>query len=63
MQYLTLLYDDPTTITGPGDPQFDADMEGFDRFGEVAADSIVGGEALEGTDTAVSVRPVRTRRW
>ena len=57
MQYLTLLYDDPTTITGPGDPGFDADMEGFDRFGELAAEAIVGGEALEGLAEAVSVRP------
>ncbi len=57
MQYLTLLYDDPTTLTGPGDPQFDADMEDFDRFGELAADAIVGGEALEGLDAAFTVRP------
>lgn len=57
MHYLTLLYDDPTTITGPGDPAFDADMEAFDRFGEIAGESIVGGEALEGPETAVSVRP------
>ena len=57
MQYLTLLYDDPTTITGPGDPEFDADMEGFDRFGELTADDRLGGEALEGLTEAVSIRP------
>lgn len=56
MQYLTLLYDDPSTMTGPGDPAFDEDMAGFDRFGEIAADAIVGGEALESPDLAVTLR-------
>lgn len=47
MQYLVLMHDRPSATTEPGTPEWDADMEAFARFGELAGDAIAGGEALE----------------
>lgn len=46
MQYLVLLHDEPTAAAEPGTPEWDADVRAFDRFGELAGDAIVAGEAL-----------------
>lgn len=56
MRYLVLLGDDESNANEPGTPAFDAEMEGYERFGELAADAIVGGEALQPCETAVTVR-------
>jgi hypothetical protein len=53
MRYLALLIDDASAGPAPGTPEWDADMAGFERFGEVAGDAIVGGEALEEAATTV----------
>jgi len=56
MRYLALLGGDESTGAAPGTPEFDAMMEGYIRFGENAADAILGGEALESASTATTVR-------
>lgn len=56
MRYLTLLYDDETTMPEPGTPEFDLDLAGYAAFDEVAHDSIVAGEALEPSSAARTVR-------
>lgn len=58
MEYLVLLYDDETTAPHPGTPEWDADMEGFAAFSELAGHAIRGGEALWDTSTARTVRAV-----
>lgn len=55
MQYLVLLYGDPADDPAPGTPEWDADMERYMAFGELAGDAIVGGEALW-PDVARTVR-------
>ena len=67
MQYLILLYGDPADDPTPGTPEWDADMERYMAFGELAGDAIVGGEALwpdvvrtvrhDGEDVTVSDGP------
>lgn len=49
MQYLVLLHDVESEASQPGTPEWDADMLAFDRFGEIAGEAIVGGEALAPT--------------
>lgn len=56
MRYLTLLYDDETTMPEPGTPEFDLDLAGYAAFDAVARDSIVAGEALEPSSMARTVR-------
>jgi hypothetical protein len=46
MQYLVLLYGDPADDPTPGTPEWDADMERYMAFGDLAGDAILGGEAL-----------------
>ncbi len=46
MQYLVLLYGDPADDAAPGTPEWDADMERYVAFGELAGEAILGGEAL-----------------
>lgn len=58
MQYLTLLYDDEANGNEFGTPEFDEEMAGYIRFGEIAGDAIVGGEALQPKSTARTVRRV-----
>jgi hypothetical protein len=57
VQYLTLLGGDESLGPVPGTPEFDAMMAGYVRFGEVAGDAILGGEALEPAATSTTVRP------
>jgi hypothetical protein len=56
MRYLALLGDDESNATQPGTPEWDAEMEGYERFGAVAGEAIVAGEALEAAATATTVR-------
>lgn len=46
MQYLVMLYGDERLDPQPGTPEFDAAMEGYAAFDELAGPSILGGEAL-----------------
>jgi hypothetical protein len=56
MRYLALLGGDESAGPAPGTPAFDEMMQGYGRFGETAADAIVGGEALESAATATTIR-------
>ena len=56
MHYLTLLYDDEANTNEFGTPEFEQEMAGYIRFGEIAGDAIVAGEALEPAATAHTVR-------
>jgi hypothetical protein len=56
MQYLVLLYDDETAMAMPGTPEFDAELAGYEAFGELAGPAIVGGEALEPSNTTRTIR-------
>lgn len=56
MRYLTLLYDDEANANEFGTPEFEHEMAGYIRFGEIAGDAIVAGEALEPASTARTVR-------
>lgn len=56
MHYLVLLYGDETTATEPGTPEFDAEMAGYEAFGELAETAIRGGAALHLTDRARTIR-------
>jgi hypothetical protein len=55
MQYLAMLYDNPATFPAPGSPEWDAEMEGYVRFGENHGAAIVSGEALS-PEQVVTVR-------
>jgi hypothetical protein len=56
MRYLALLGGDESVGPAPGTPEFDTMMEAYMRFGETAADAIVGGEALQEAATATTIR-------
>jgi hypothetical protein len=56
MRYLALLGGDESVGPAPETPEFDAMMQAYMRFGETAADAIVGGEALQGATTATTIR-------
>ncbi|MGH9228387.1 MAG: YciI family protein [Acidimicrobiales bacterium] len=56
MRYLALLGGDEAASPAPGTPEFDTMMQGYVRFGETAAEAIVGGEALEEAATATTIR-------
>jgi hypothetical protein len=56
VEYLVLLYDDEANGAEPGTPEWDADMEGFAAFSELAASAIRGGEALNEVSTYRTVR-------
>src|SRR4029453_6468620 len=56
MRYLALRGGEEAAGPAPGTPEFDTMMQGYMRFGEAAADAIVGGEALEGAATATTTR-------
>jgi hypothetical protein len=56
VEYLVLLYDDEANGAEPGTPEWDADMEGFAAFSELAASAIRGGEALDAVRTCRTVR-------
>jgi hypothetical protein len=57
MQYLTLLYDAEANANEYGSPEFAEEMAGYQRFGELAAAAILGGEALMPADTTRTVHP------
>jgi hypothetical protein len=58
MQYLLLIYGDPAVEPQYGTPAFDEMMAGYKAFSErlVAAGAMRGGDALQGIETATSVR-------
>jgi hypothetical protein len=56
MRYLALLGGEESSSPAPGTPEFDAMMQGYMRFGETAADAIVGGEALQEAASATTIR-------
>jgi hypothetical protein len=56
MRYLALLGGEESASPAPGTPEFDTMMQGYMRFGEAAADAIVGGEALREAATATTIR-------
>jgi hypothetical protein len=56
VRYLVLLYGDEAAANEPGTEGFDAEMAGYEAFGELAGDAIVAGEALLPTTTSRTVR-------
>lgn len=56
MQYLVMLYDDEASMHEFGTPEFDAELAGYEAFGEVAGEAIVGGEALEPSRASRTIR-------
>lgn len=56
MRYLALLGGEESAGPAPATPEFDAMMQAYMRFGETAADAIVGGEALQAAATATTIR-------
>lgn len=58
MQYMLLIYNDPTLEPSYGTPAFEAMMAGFFGLNEtMKADGVLrGGEGLQGVETATSVR-------
>lgn len=58
MKYMLLIYGAPETSPAPDSPEFGAYMEGYVKADETyKSDGVfLGGEALEGTETATSVR-------
>ena len=58
MQFMALLYGDPTREPAYGTPDFDAMMQGYFAFNETlkAAGHLVSGEGLQGIETATSLR-------
>lgn len=55
MQYFVMLYGDEAVDPQPGTPEWDADIEGYAAFGELAGDAIVEGEALCGNDSVRTI--------
>ncbi|MEP5153056.1 YciI family protein [Planktotalea sp.] len=58
MKYMLLIYNDPTQEPAYGTPEFDAMMAGYFSANEkMQADGVlVGGEGLQGIETATSLR-------
>lgn len=58
MQYMMLLYADPSAEPSPGTPEFDAYMAGFYALtAKMKADgAFLGGDGLQGVETATSLR-------
>ncbi len=58
MQYMLLIYTSPDAEPVYGTPEFQAMMQGFSDFNDRAnADGVLrGGEALQGIETATSLR-------
>ncbi len=56
MRYFALLGGDESVESQPGTPEWDADMAGYERFGELAGEAILGGEALQPAATSTTVR-------
>lgn len=56
MRYIALLGGDEAAMPEPGTPEFQAELDQYWRFQEAAGDAILGGEALEASSTATTVR-------
>jgi hypothetical protein len=56
MRYLVSLFGDESLDPEPGSPESDAEMVEYGAFGEKAGAAIVGGEALQPSATAATVR-------
>ena len=56
-QYLVLIYGDEAVFEAGGQALQDDVMKGHMTFGEKNGDKIAGGNALQGSDTATSIRP------
>lgn len=57
MRYLAMLYGDESQGPEPDTAEFEALLAAYGRFDAGAADAILGGEALQPTSAAVTVRP------
>ena len=55
-EYLILIYEDETNYPGPEDPGWGQLMAGHQKFGENNTASLRGGNALQPTSTATSIR-------
>jgi hypothetical protein len=55
-QYLVLIYGEEKAYADGGPGLWDEVMKGHNDFGTTHADKIAGGNALQGVDTATSVR-------
>jgi hypothetical protein len=55
-QYLMLIYEDESQWAGVDEQQGGQMMAEYQQFGERNASAILGGNALQGTDTATAVR-------
>ena len=55
-QYLVLIYGDEATYAEGGQGLWDEVMKGHNDFGAKHADKLAGGNALQGVDTATSIR-------
>lgn len=58
MQYMALIYGDPSVEPVYGTPEFQTMMQGYAAFSAMlkAANAYVSGEGLQGIETATSVR-------
>ncbi len=56
-QYLVLIYGDEKAIEAGGQGLWDDTMKGHMAFGSTHEKAIRGGEALQGSHTATSIRP------
>ena len=58
MQFMALIYNDPSREPAYGSPEFGAMMQGYFTLNETlkAAGHMVSGEALKGIETATSLR-------
>lgn len=56
-QYLVLIYGDEKANEAGGQGAWDAAMKGHNDFGNTHGPKLGGGNALQGSDTATSIRP------
>lgn len=58
MQHMLLIYSDPAGAPQPGSPEFGAEMQRWMEYTQALAEAgiLVGGDALEATTSATTVR-------
>ena len=56
MEFLLLIYDDEKRWNNPGKPDYGSELEEYRAFGKEFAKAIQGGNALQPTTTAKTVR-------
>ena len=56
-QYLVLIYEDENGFANAGQDVWNEVMQGHNKFGEDNAKAVAGGNALQPTSTATSIRP------